>query len=197
MTVNLAELTIGKPSVCRLSDAALIMIDAQNTYTTGVLKLHGIEPAMIAARQVLEKARESGAPVIHIMHDAGPGTPFDVTAEIGQIAPAVAPIEGEITIVKTYPNSFVETDLHDRLKAMGIENLIFAGFMTHMCINSTVRAAFDLGYRNTVVGSATATRPLALPERGVIDAESLHQGSLAALADIFATVVPTADDLPS
>ena len=62
--------------------------------------------------------------------------------------------------MKQYPNSFVQTDLDEQLKAVGASNLVIAGFMTHMCVNSTARGAFNLGYAPTVVAAATATRAL-------------------------------------
>ena len=52
-------------------------------------------------------------------------------------------------IVKNYPNSFTATDLNDRLAPDS--NLVLAGFMTHMCVNSTARGAFSLGHSPTVV----------------------------------------------
>ena len=65
-----------------------------------------------------------------------------------------------------------------------------------MCVSSSVRAALDLGYRATLVAGAAGTRDLPLPGGGVIDAKSLHNASLAALADRFAIIVPDADALP-
>ena len=59
-----------------------------------------------------------------------------------------------------------------------------------------VRAAFDLGYRSTVVGSATATRNLPIGRDGLVEAPALHKASLSALADLFAVVVNDARDLP-
>lgn len=59
-----------------LADAALVMIDCQNTYREGVMQLSGVEAALIEARRVLDQARALGRPVIHIQHDAGPGTPY-------------------------------------------------------------------------------------------------------------------------
>jgi nicotinamidase-related amidase len=69
--------------------------------------------------------------------------------------------------------------------------------MTHVCVNSTARAAFNHGYRPTVVASATATRALPNPVGGVLPAEAVHTGALAALADIFAIVVPSEDKVPT
>ncbi|MGD9535950.1 MAG: cysteine hydrolase family protein [Alphaproteobacteria bacterium] len=191
---NMVGLPAGAPP---LSQSALVMIDCQNTYRDGVMRLVGVEPALDEARRVLERARAAGTPVLHIVHDAGPGSPYDVRAEIGQIADKVAPVKGEPTIVKNFPNAFAKTDLHERLQALGRQNLIFIGFMTHMCVSSTVRAAFDLGYSSTVVGNATATRSLPVGGKGVVDAPELHKASLSALADLFAVVVNDAGDLPA
>ena len=68
--------------------------------------------------------------------------------------------------------------------------------MTHMCVNSTARGAFNLRYRPTVVADATATRSLPMASGGVVSAKALQEASLAALFDLFAVVVPGADDLP-
>ncbi len=179
-----------------LRQSALVMIDCQNTYRRGQMQLEGVEPALDEARRLLERARALGVPVIHIQHDAGPGSPYDIRAEMGRIADKVKPLEGEPVVVKHYPNSFVQTDLHERLQKLGVANLVIAGFMTHMCVNSTARGAFNLGYRPTVVAGATATRPLPTATGGVVAASVLQEASLAALSDLFAVVVPRAADLP-
>lgn len=68
--------------------------------------------------------------------------------------------------------------------------------MTHMCIDSTARGAFNLGYGATVVDAATATRDLSGSGGTVVSAAALHAASLAALGDLFAVVVPRASDVP-
>ncbi len=178
------------PSALRQS--ALVMIDCQNTYRQGLMQLDGVEAALDEAQRLLERARSLGIPIIHIQHDAGPGSPYDIREELGQIADKVKPRPGEPLIVKNYPNSFVQTDLHERLQKLGISNLVLAGFMTHMCVNSTARGAFNLGYRPTVVAAATATRALPTPQGGVVPAAALQEASLATLADLFAVIVPSA-----
>ena len=179
-----------------LRQSALIMIDCQNTYRQGLMQLHGVEAALDEAQRVLERARTLGVPILHIQHDAGPGSPYDIRDEIGQIADKVKPRPGEPVIVKNYPNSFVQTDLHERLQKLGISNLVLAGFMTHMCVNSTARGAFNLGYRPTVVAAATATRALPTAQGGVVPAAALQEASLATLSDLFAVIVPSAAALP-
>lgn len=178
-----------------LRDAALILIDCQNTYREGVMKLEGVEPALERNRQLLARARAAGTSVFHVQHDAGPGSPYDLSRPIGAIADEVAPIEGEAVVTKTHPNSFVNTDLHKRLQQVGASSLVLGGFMTHMCVNSTARGAFNQGYAPTVVASTTATR--SLPRGGsAVDAQALHEASLASIADMFGVVADDVDDLP-
>ncbi|MDC1213716.1 isochorismatase family protein [Rhodospirillales bacterium] len=74
--------------------------------------------------------------------------------------------------------------------------MTIVGFQTHMYVSATTRAALDLGYRNTLVVSAIATRdlPSATGESDV-PAEIIHQTTLAALADRFAIVAKSPDDI--
>lgn len=182
------------PAAVRSS--ALVLIDCQNTYCDGVMRLEGVEAALAQCRSLLDRYRASGRPIIHVQHDAGPGTPYDVRAHNGAIADIVAPREGEPGIVKALPSSFENTSLDDLLKEAGVTDLVLTGFMTHVCVNSTARAAFNRGYRPTVVASATATRALPGPDGEIVPAKVVHDAALAALGDMFAVVVPTANDIP-
>ena len=191
----------GLPAVpASLADSTLIMIDCQNTYTKGVLELDGVQAALDEAAVLLDRARSAGIPIIHIQHDDGPGGLYDIHGESGAIVGQVAPRDGEPVVVKNYPNSFVGTDLEERLRAGEASNLLIAGFMTHMCVNSTARGAFNMGFAPTVVAGATATR--ALPSSGVagavaeVPASAVQLASLAALADLFAIVVPDSAAVP-
>ena len=178
-----------------LKDAALIMVDCQNTYRRGIMQLTGVEPALVEARRLLGMARDLKTPIFHIQHDAGAGSPYDIHDDIGAIADSVAPLAGEPVIVKHYPNSFVQTELDAQLKALGVEKVILAGFMTHMCIRSTAEGAFNLGYAPTVVGNATASRPLAGVAGDVLPAQTVHSAALANIRDLFGVVVETPDQV--
>jgi len=194
--VTLRDLLGLGASPAPLRDSALIMIDCQNTYRQGVMRLEGAEEAFAEAARLLARARACGTPVFHIMHDAGPGSPYDITAEIGRISDDVAPAPGEPVIVKHYPSAFFQTDLGALLDETGRRDLVLAGFMTHMCVNSTARDAFNLGYRPTIVASATATRELPAPDGVPVPAATLQSASLAGITDLFALVVGKADDIP-
>jgi len=179
-----------------LGASTLIMIDCQNTYTRGPLELDGVQAALDQAEALLDRARSAGIPVIHIQHDAGPGSPYDVRGESGAIVDRVAPRDGEPTIVKTYPNSFTGTKLDSLLKQGPERPLLLAGFMTHMCVNSTARGAFSLGHAPTVVAGATATRDLPGTDGRVVEAAALQAASLASIADLFGVVVPDVRSVP-
>ncbi|WP_448628621.1 cysteine hydrolase family protein [Geodermatophilus sp. URMC 64] len=194
-TTSLRQLTGMPDTPAPWTEQTLVLIDCQNTYTRGVLELDGVQKALDAAEELLDRARTAGVPVVHIQHDAGPGTPYDVRADIGAIVDRVAPRAGETVVVKDRPNAFVGTDLHDVLATAQCTDVVLAGFMTHMCVNSTARGAFSLGYRPTVVAAATATRDLPGPN-GVVPAATVQDVSLAAIADLFGIVVPDPAAIP-
>ena len=152
-------------------------------------------PAVDALARLLARARAAGAPVVHVQHKGRAGGLFDLDARGGAIIDAVQPAGGESIVSKPLPNAFANTDLDATLKKLGRTQLVIAGFMTHMCVSSTARAALDLGYKATVAADAAATRDLPDPMGGVISADALHRAALAGLADRFAIVV-TVDRIP-
>jgi nicotinamidase-related amidase len=180
-----------------LDDSVLVIIDAQHEYVSGKLPLAGIAEAIGQCARLLAAARAAGTPVIHIVHHSAPGRPiFDPQTVFAEIVPQLTPLAVEDVIVKRLPNAFADTALEARLKAIaaatGRKVVILVGFMTHMCISATARAALDLGIAATVVATACATRDLPSPLGGVIGARIVHETALAELADRFATVVADA-----
>ena len=93
------------------------MIDCQNTYTRGVMELDGVSAALDEAAALLDRARTAGIPIIHIQHSDGPGSLYDIDGESGAIVFAGRAAGREAVVVKQYPNSFVQTDLDEQLKA--------------------------------------------------------------------------------
>jgi len=178
-----ADLTPG-----RLAESALVLIDIQNEYLSGPLALPDAANAVEQARALLEKARAAKTPIFHIAHKGKAGGPFDRDAARDAIVDAVAPVDGEAVIEKGLPNSFVGTDLHAELGKIGRKNLILAGFMTHMCISSTARAALDHGYRVTIDAAACATRDLPDGKGGAVAASLVHDVALVELSDRFAII---------
>lgn len=173
-----------------LSSASVVIIDAQREYSDGKLPLTGVGPAMDAIAVLLARARAANATIVHVLHKGKPGGAFDPDSEGFQPTSQSAPLDGEKIIEKALPNAFAGTDLDAVLKQAGAKPLIIAGFMTHMCVSSTTRAALDLGYGTTIVADAVATRDLPNPAGGVVAADVLNAASLAALSDRFAVIAP-------
>ena len=171
-----------------LGDACLILIDLQNEYLAGPIALPGAAAAIANAEPLLAEARRVGAPVIHVAHRGAAGGLFDRAADRGAIVPGLAPRDGEAVVEKTLPNAFAATDLQARLALTGRKNIVLAGFMTHMCISSTARAALDLGFRTTIVADCCATRALPDGRGGTIAADTVHAVALVELSDRFAIV---------
>lgn len=95
-------------------------------------------------------------------------------------------------MVKHFPNSFRDTPLLSHLQTQHIDQLVIAGMMTHMCVDTTVRAAFDLGFTCTLAQDACATRSLTFHGQAV-SAQQVQLAYLAALNGLFARVLPTTE----
>ncbi len=183
--LELAGAPLDPPS---LANSALVLIDFQNEYLEGPLALPGAAPAIAQAARLLAAARVAGTTVIHVAHAGKPGGLFDRTAPRGQICAALAPIDGEAIVEKPLPNAFAGTGLKAQIDAAGRKELVIAGFMTHMCVSSTARAALDLGYRATVAADCCATRSLPDGKGGALDPVQIHDVALAELSDRFAVI---------
>ncbi len=171
--------------------SALVLIDIQMDYFPGgTMALEGPEKAAAEAAKLLAAARERGLPICHIQHaQLRPGANFLLPGTPGaEIHPLVAPAPGERVFAKHYPNSFRETELSAYLAERGITDLFLAGMMTHMCVDTTTRAAFDAGYRCILAHDASATRALAFGDTEV-PAAHVHAAYMAALGAVFAEVV--------
>lgn len=178
--------------------SALIMIDIQNEYFPGgACELFQPEQAATKAKQILEYFREHDMPVCHVQHISNyPGATSYMEGSKGtEIHPLVAPIGNEKVYVKHAPSSFFQTGMADDLLKQGINHLIVCGMMSHMCVDTTVRAAKDYGFTVTVIDDACTTKNLSI--RGTeIPAKIVHDVMMASLNGVFAKVI-TADEFLS
>ena len=72
-----------------------------------------------------------------------------------QIVDALAPEDGEIVIDKPGKGMFYATGIHERLQALGISQLVFAGVTTEVCVQTSMREANDRGYECLLIEDAT------------------------------------------
>jgi nicotinamidase-related amidase len=185
---TLLEMAGADLTPARFDEACLVLIDCQNEYLSGPVALPDAQPAVGEAKRLLAAARSAGAPVVHVVHRGRAGGMFDLDAERGAIIDGLTPEAGEAVIEKPLPNAFAQTGLEEALVATGRRKLIVAGFMTHMCVSATARAALDHGFGATVAADACATRDLPDGTGGVVAARDVHRVALAELADRFAII---------
>jgi nicotinamidase-related amidase len=175
--------------------SGLILVDIQNEYFPGGrMELAGVQKAAANARELLLLFRNENWATFHVQHlsqhpDAPlftPGTPFV------EIHESVKPLPGERVIQKHFPNSFHQTPLLEELKSRGVDHAVIVGAMSHMCIDATTRAAYDLGLRCTLIHDACATRDLEFQGRKV-KADEVHASFMAALGWWYAKLVSATD----
>jgi len=177
----------------------LILVDLQNDYFPGGnMELVGIEEAAANVQILLKEFRKAKSPVIHIQHiSARPGATFFLPGTDGaKINQMLTPQEDEIVVVKNFPNSFRGTSLLEVLKKEKTDNLVICGAMSHMCIDATTRAAFDLGFNCIVAEDACATKDLIFKSK-TIKASDVHASFMAALSVPYAKVISTKEIIES
>jgi nicotinamidase-related amidase len=171
---------------------ALVLVDLQNDYFPGgAMQLVGAEEAVAQAGNLLQAFRARSWPVFHVRHVAKrPGATFFLPGTTGvDFHAAVEPSAGEAVVTKHFPSAFRETTLLDDLRAAGASRLVLAGMMTHMCVDTTVRAAADLGFECMLAQDGCATK--ALQFSGLeVEAAQVQVAYLSALNGAFAKVQP-------
>ncbi|MBM1206563.1 MULTISPECIES: cysteine hydrolase family protein [Pseudomonas] len=177
-------------AAANLSNASLLIIDAQNEYLSGPLALSGMDAATANIARLLEAARKARRPVIHIRHLGTVGGMFDPQGERGAFIKGLEPQGDELIIEKRMPNAFNDTGLQKALENLGSLDVIVCGFMSHSSVSTTVRAAKDYGLRCTLVSDACATRDLPTAD-GIISAEQVQKTEMAIMNDNFATLTLT------
>lgn len=150
--------------------------------------------------RLLEASRAAGIPVFFTRYSLNPdysdaGLLLDLFPQIvgtgglvreswdAAVIEALAPLPGETVIDKTRYSAFYDTDLEERLRALGTDTVIVCGVTTNICVESTVRDAFFRNIRTVVPSDGTAA---------VTD--SMHEGALEGFRYGFGQVA-TVDEI--
>ncbi len=195
MAMTMLQMAGLAPAPATTTDGVLLIIDAQREYTDGLMPLPGVAAAVEALAVLLDRARKAGTPIVHVRHQSK-GKAFNPSSTGYEIVAPLTPRAGEMIVDKGLPNAFAGTELAKHLAASGRKNLIVGGFMTHMCVSATVRAATDQGFMSTIAADTVATRDL--PDatgEATIGADAINRITLAALSDRFAWIVAKASQI--
>ena len=168
----------------------LVLVDIQNDYFKGgKYELFEPEKAVLNAKKILDFFRNNKMPIFYVKHiNTNEKSTFFIQGTDGtNIYKDVCPEEGEKIIIKHTPDSFFQTNLQNELKSEKITELVVCGMMTHMCIDTTVRAARNFGYNVTLIEDACACRDLIWNEEK-ISALIVQKTFMASLNGTFADI---------
>jgi nicotinamidase-related amidase len=163
---------------------ALMVIDVQ----LGMFAIPGYQPwdgvgVVARIRGLLDRARDRGTPIYFIQHDGGAGHPLAAGSEGFPFRPELQPLPSEAVIVKRNCSAFQDTGLDAELRAAGVDHLIICGMQTEYCVDTTVRSAFERGFRVTLAadGHTTFDTPALEAEAIVAHHNQTMGGSFAAV----------------
>jgi len=179
------------------SRTALLLVDMQNDFCVpgfGAEKAGrdiGAARAIIPALQrLLGSAREAGVAVAHVafwtlpdrLGDSGPWLTQRRKATYSsdrlcladtpgaEFVEELRPIAGEWQVRKSRYSAFTGTNLDLLLRSRGVQTVVVCGVSTNACVESTFRAAFDLGYYVLVPTDGCASWDAALHEAALANA---------------------------
>jgi nicotinamidase-related amidase len=177
-----------------MSRGTLIVIDVQNEYFDGALPITDPSPDESLANigRAMDGAHAAGIPIIVVQHaDEDADAPmFRKGSEAWKLRPEVEQRPRTHLIEKALPGAFTGTPLDSILAAEGIELVTIAGYMTHMCVDTTARQAVHLGYTAEILSDATGTLSLE-NTGGKATGEELHRATLVAQGQFLSEVVTT------
>jgi nicotinamidase-related amidase len=168
----------------------IIVVDMINDFVTGKLGSDGARKIVANIVLLLKKAKEREIPVIYL-RDAHSSDDKELGVwgehamkgtQGSEIIPQLQPEKNDIVIDKKWYSAFVDTQLHDILKQMGIDTIIFTGVSTDICVQNNVASAYFLEYKTIVLRDCTAS----------LD-EVSYEFSLKYMKNIFGTEITTSD----
>lgn len=171
---------------------ALLVIDVQNEYFTGALPITHPAGHLDRILEVMDAAAGKIPTIVVQHHFPGPGRPIFQKGTPGwELHPEVDGRPRDLLVEKTLPGSFTNTPLDAWLRERGIDTVAIAGYMTHMCCDTTARQAVHRGYNVEFLRDATGTLPLS-NSAGEVTAEELHRSILCAQQMLLSEVLPSA-----
>ncbi|WP_445177941.1 cysteine hydrolase family protein [Pseudomonas sp. McL0111] len=169
--------------------AALLIIDMQVGLFHGPEKPYDGERVLANIQRLIAQARQQNVPIFAVRHTGPKGSPIASGSPLWQLLPELE-LNAEIDTLfdKSRPNAFHGTELAQQLESRKIENLHIVGMKTQFCIDSTCRAAADLGFKPLLVADAhTCMDTPALLAQAIIDH---HNATLGAA---FARLINSAE----
>lgn len=182
------------PSDVPLSQSALLVIDAQDSFKIGSKwERRNNRRFEQNVGALIDAYRAAGRPVVFFLHtdgDEGFGTdsPHYKLMDFIRVKP------GEVVIHKNTRNCFTSTALGPLLMEHSVRRLAITGIQMEQCCETTARVAADLGYAVDFVIDGTMTFPIAnTDEPGQeLGVEAIEERTRYALRGRFARIITSA-----
>ncbi|HCR35202.1 MAG TPA: cysteine hydrolase [Stenotrophomonas sp.] len=176
-------------SSSRIPRRGLLVVDMQHGLFNGAHRPYRADDVLANINALIDRAHAAGAPVFVARHVGPAGSPLACDSPLSQLLADLAIDPARDTVFeKTRPNCFFETGLAEGLAAGGIEELVIVGMKTDYCVDTTCRAARDLGVAAVLVADAHTTT-----DSPVLAAKTIVEHHNATLGTAFVTLVETAD----
>lgn len=140
-----------------MTKKALLIIDVQNDMFQQGSVVHNGDELLQNINSLITQARSTNTPVFYIQHNEQVGEPLENGTYGWQIHSDISPLDGDVIIQKTTPDSFFKTTLDEELRKQGVEHLYLSGIQTEICVDTTCRSAFSKGYKVTLVSDSHST----------------------------------------
>lgn len=167
LVVDMQEFFLDPASPAYMPQAAAVLPNAARL--AGAFRRAGL-PVLFTSHAHADPEKDGGLITARWRKVCRAGTPQ------ARVAAALRPGAGEVFNKCRY-SAFSSPELRTRLLELGVTSLVVAGVKTGLCVESTVRAAFDLGYSCLVAGDACAA-----------GSEEAHLASLRSMAYGFGGV---------
>lgn len=165
---------------------ALLIIDVQeDMFSDSQNPLYKGNELLMKVESLIEKAHTAKTPVIYIQHTENDEEPMGKGKFGWEIHHQIAPSKDDTVILKYTPDSFYNTNLHEVLSSLGINQIVIAGLQTDFCIDTTCRRAFSLGYETILVKDAHSTY-----DNQTLTAEQIIEHHNRILGSWFTKIVP-------
>jgi nicotinamidase-related amidase len=171
---------------------ALLIIDMQKGMASAAAGARNNPQAERNISALLQRWRETGAPVVHVRHiSRQPGSLFWPGQPGVEFQDQLAPLPSAHVVEKNVTDAFINTGLERWLRARGIDKLVIVGVSTNNSVESTARSAGNLGFHTTVVADATFAFAKVDYAGTPRTPDEVHAMALANLDGEYATIATT------
>lgn len=133
----------------------LLVVDTQKAITNS--RLYQFDLLESHIRELICIARRNQVEVVFVRHDDGAGQELTKGNAGFEIYEGFQPADGEVIFDKTANSPFKESGLLEYLRKKEENTIIVVGLQTDYCIDATVKASFEHGFKAIVPADCNST----------------------------------------